>query len=160
VAEAHPEGTQPRWNDHQGTHQRGPEILILDASVTLAAVFPDERDSLASVLLDRIAVSQPVVPGHWILEVTNGLLIALRRGRLRTDEDLEIMDRLADLRVQVDHETPSRGWRETLLLARRFGLTTYDAAYLELAARRAAPLATTDTELVRAAGELGVAVAR
>jgi len=100
-----------------------------------------------------------VVPGHWILEVTNGLLLAARRGRLRPDEDLEIMERLVQLGVRVDDETWDRGWRETLFLARRFGLTTYDAAYLELAARRDAPLATTDTALALAAGELGVAVA-
>ena len=122
-------------------------------------MFSDEQGTLTDALLDRIASSQPVVPGHWILEVTNGLLLAARRGRLRSDEDLQIMDRLADLRVQVDAETSERGWRETLLLARRFELTTYDAAYLELAVRRDAPLITMDTELARAALELGVVVA-
>ena len=36
-------------------------------------------------------------------------------------------------------------------LCDRFGLTPYDAAYLELARRRGLPLATLDGELVRAA---------
>jgi predicted nucleic acid-binding protein len=121
-------------------------------------VFPDERGVHTDALLDRIAASQPVVPGHWILEVTNGLLLAARRGRLRRDEDLEIMERLAQLRVRVDDETWGRGWRETLFLARHFGLTTYDAAYLELASRRDAPLATADQAMVRAARAAGVAV--
>ena len=159
MAEAHPEGTQSGRDDHQGDDRGRPQVLILDASVTLAALFPDERGTLTDALLDRIGASQPVVPGHWILEVTNGLLLAGRRGRLRPDEDLEVLDRLADLRVQVDGETSDHGWRETLLLARRYGLTTYDAAYLELAARLGAPLATTDADLARAAGDLGVVVA-
>lgn len=120
-------------------------------------MFQDERDHLPDALLDRIAASQPVVPGHWILEVTNGLLLAARRGRLRgPDEDLEIMERLVAIGVQVDPDTAVRGWRETLFLARRFELTTYDAAYLELAARRTAPLATLDRALSHAAREMGV----
>lgn len=114
-------------------------------------MFPDERGVHTDRLLDRISASQPFVPGHWILEVTNGLLLAARRGRLQPTEDLEIMERLAQLGVQVDNETWARGWRETLFLARRFSLTTYDAAYLELAARLDAPLATADLALARAA---------
>jgi len=38
-----------------------------------------------------------------------------------------------------------------LALAHRHRLTVYDAAYLELAAREALPLATLDTELAAAA---------
>jgi predicted nucleic acid-binding protein len=38
-----------------------------------------------------------------------------------------------------------------LHLRDRFGLTPYDAAYLELALRRQLPLATLDGELARAA---------
>jgi predicted nucleic acid-binding protein len=121
-------------------------------------VFRDERGVHTDALLDRIAASQPVVPGHWILEVTNGLLLAARRGRLRPDEYLEIMERLAQLGVRVDDETWDRGWRETLFLARRFALTSYDAAYLELAARLDAPLATADQVLAGAARTAGVAV--
>jgi len=41
---------------------------------------------------------------------------------------------------------------DTLALADRFRLTLYDAAYLELAQRRALPLATLDFDL-RKAGE-------
>ena len=99
-----------------------------------------------------------MAPGHWILEVTNGMLLAARHGRLRPDEDLEIMERLAQLGVRLDDQTWDRGWRETLFLARRFALTAYDAAYLELAARLDAPLATADEALARAARAAGVAV--
>ena len=43
-------------------------------------------------------------------------------------------------------------------LADRFRLSIYDAAYLELAQRRALPLATLDEELCSAAATLGVRV--
>jgi predicted nucleic acid-binding protein len=41
-------------------------------------------------------------------------------------------------------------------LARQQGLTAYDAAYLELAVRRGAALATQDKELLRAAEACGI----
>ena len=44
------------------------------------------------------------------------------------------------------------------LLAQAETLTVYDAAYLELALRLSADLATLDTELRRAAGRVGVRV--
>ncbi len=44
---------------------------------------------------------------------------------------------------------------EILTLARSEGVTTYDAAYLELAMRLGVPLATKDTALQQAAGKLG-----
>jgi len=86
MAEAHPQGTPARWPDHQGTDQRGPEVLVLDASAALAWIFDDEREDLPLLLMDAIDRGHAVVPAHWILEVTNGLLLAQRRGRLRPDE--------------------------------------------------------------------------
>jgi predicted nucleic acid-binding protein len=43
-------------------------------------------------------------------------------------------------------------------LAERHGLSTYDAAYLELAARHGAALLTLDKELAAAAAQAGIAV--
>ncbi len=49
-------------------------------------------------------------------------------------------------------------WAGTLHIADRFRLTVYDAAYLELAQRRALPLATLDQDLRNAGSALGVAL--
>ena len=59
--------------------------------------------------------------------------------------DLALLDIVADL------HTDSHAWGETLTLADRFRLTLYEAAYLELAQRRALPLATLDQPLRAAA---------
>ena len=66
--------------------------------------------------------------------------------------DLSLLD------LSVDPDTDAQAWSSTLRLAERFGLTTYDAAYLELAQRRALPLGSLDQPLCLAAGALGVAV--
>jgi predicted nucleic acid-binding protein len=51
----------------------------------------------------------------------------------------------------IDPGTNRQAWSATLRLCDRFGLTSYDAAYLELAQRRQLPLATLDGELIRVA---------
>ena len=68
---------------------------------------------------------------------------------------------MALLDLTTDEHTETHAWSETLRLADRFGLTIYDAVYLELAQRRALPLATFDGDLGAAAlvmdlGVLGV----
>lgn len=50
----------------------------------------------------------------------------------------------------------TRALKEVLTLARVASLTTYDAAYLELAMRRGIPLATLDKTLLRAAQKVQV----
>jgi len=68
------------------------------------------------------------------------------------------LELMAELPIDTDNETTMRAWREILALARAEGLTTYDAAYLELAIRRGLPLLTKDKALIAAAARTGVAV--
>jgi predicted nucleic acid-binding protein len=66
---------------------------------------------------------------------------------------------LAMLPIETDAAGTRPGWYGTVLaLATAEGLTAYDATYLELAIRRGAPLATTDTALRRAATRYGLTV--
>jgi predicted nucleic acid-binding protein len=64
--------------------------------------------------------------------------------------------RLAALPLQVDGQTASRAWSDTIALARTHGLSTYDAAYLELAVRESLPIATLDDVIQGAAIAIGV----
>ena len=73
--------------------------------------------------------------------------------RVRRDAALT---QLANLNIQVDSETNAQAWAATLALADRFALTLYDAAYLELALRRALRLASLDRDLRAAAEMTGV----
>ena len=58
--------------------------------------------------------------------------------------------------VLIDLEATRRAWDSVLQLAVCHNLTSYDACYLELALRKALPLATLDKALRRAAVEAGV----
>ena len=125
-------------------------MLVLDSSATLSWVLAEERND-AIAALDLLGLEHAAVPQHWILEVTNALRLAVRRQRLKPGEPAIILERLRILPLRVDAETAERGWGDTFTLAERFELTPYDAAYLELALRLKAPLATLDHDLMRAA---------
>lgn len=130
--------------------------LVLDCSVTLSWHFEDERTPAMVAILERVVEHGAVVPALWRLEVANGLQSALRRGRIDAHfRDCSLAD-LALLDITTDPETDLHAWSSTLRLSERFRLTSYDAAYLELAQRRHLPLASLDRELRSAAEALGV----
>ena len=83
--------------------------------------------------------------------------MACRRKRITYEQASEYLARVRKLQISPDDVD-----QDLILdlpdLARRYELTNYDAAYLELAIRRHIELATTDEALRRAAGKAGVAL--
>jgi predicted nucleic acid-binding protein len=130
--------------------------LVLDTSVALGWYFEDERTPALDVLLDRVVETGAVAPVLWKLEIANGLQTAVRRKRIDAGFRDAAIAHLARLAIVIDMETGVHAWAATLGLADRFGLTAYDAAYLELAQRRALPLATLDNQLRTAGRALGL----
>jgi predicted nucleic acid-binding protein len=130
--------------------------VILDSSATIQWFVPDERNSAAQNLLDRVIEDGAVVPVHWTIEVGNALLIAMRRRRIAPAQRDNAITQLIDLQITIDRETLDRLWTTTLALSDRYSLTLYDACYLELAQRRELPLATLDADLRKAARAAGV----
>jgi len=130
--------------------------LILDSSATLAWIYPHETTDAIRRVFEIITAEGCVVPELWRLEVANGLTIGLRRGRITAAFRANAFNVLALTPIAVDPETDIHAWTTTLQLADRFGLTLYDAVYLELAQRRALPLATLDGALRAGAQTLGV----
>ncbi len=130
--------------------------LVLDSSVTLAWVYSEEATDAVQHVFALVTAHGAWVPALWRLEVANVLEMGVRRGR--TDaafRDATLAD-LAILPISLDSETHERAWTATAALATHHRLTLYDAAYLELAQRRALPLATLDQELQAAARAEGV----
>ncbi len=132
--------------------------VVLDSSATLAWIYSDETTVAIRALFDRVANAGAVVPALWRLEVANSLTVAVRRGRIDADLRRDALADLALLDILADTDTDVHAWTETLTLADRFRLTLYDSAYLELALRRALPLATLDQPLRAAAIALGLTV--
>ena len=132
--------------------------LVLDGSIAVAWCFEDEAGPETDALLERVRDEGAVVPVLWHLELGNVLLQAERRGRVRAADTACRLELIGDLPIATDHGIPVRALREVLALARAEALTTYDAAYLELAMRRGLPLATKDRALRAAARRVGVRV--
>jgi predicted nucleic acid-binding protein len=132
--------------------------LILDSSATLAWIYGDETTEAIRRVFEIVAESGALVPALWRLEVANSLTMAVRKRRIDPDFRRAALADLFLLDITTDQQTDSYAWTDTLNLADQLHLTVYDAAYLELARRRALPLATLDQQLRTAATAIGVAV--
>jgi predicted nucleic acid-binding protein len=132
--------------------------FVLDSSVALAWLLPDEGSDAVDGLADRLEQDTASVPAIWALEVGNALLVAQRRGRIKDDELARLIAALDSFPIEVDSEAAQSGLLPIVDLAKRLGLTTYDAAYVELAQRRALALATLDSRLRSACAVLQVPV--
>jgi len=89
----------------------------------------------------------------------NALLVGERRKRLTPELTEAFIGDLDRLPVDIDAAVASAVvFKTTRGLCRKYGLTAYDAAYLELAVRQKSPLATVDEDLRRAAMTEGVQV--
>lgn len=132
--------------------------LVLDSSITLAWQFEDEHTDAILRVLDSVAENGAVVPPLWRYEVANGLQTALRRGRIDAGHRERMIRGLTGLPISMDDASPGQAWSATIALSDVYGLTAYDAAYLELAQRLRQPLATLDRPLAAAARAAGVPV--
>jgi predicted nucleic acid-binding protein len=138
--------------------RRSSVSLVLDSSATLAWIYGDETTDEIRSVFDKIADAGAVVPALWRLEVANSLTVAMRRNRINGEFRRSALNDLALLDITIDPQTDNQAWAETLVIADRYRLTLYDAAYLELAQRRRLPLATLDQKLRAAAVAAGATI--
>jgi predicted nucleic acid-binding protein len=132
--------------------------FVLDCSVTMAWVFPDEVNDSTDALRESLIKDSAVVPALWPIEVANVLLVAARRGRITEDDWIRIRDDLEALPIGVDAESCDRVLGSVLPVASEYNLSVYDAMYLELALRLGLPLATLDMKLIAAGKLAGVEI--
>jgi len=130
---------------------------VIDASVGFSWVHSDQATpDTEAVLGDLEAGALVVVPALWFIEMANGLLVLQRRKRLTAAERREALLTLAGLRLSVDDAASQDAFGQTSTLADKYGLSVYDATYLEVAIRRRLVLASRDTPLRAAARKCGV----
>src|ERR1035437_2854568 len=126
--------------------------LVIDSSLAAAWCFPDERTDYTNAILRAVSTTlEAVAPRLWAYEVRNSVLMGLRRKRI-THADAQ--ESIKGLPIRLSDPSYDGVFR----LADRYGLTVYDAAYLDLALREGLPLASLDNALCRAAGNTGVAL--
>ena len=130
--------------------------IVVDASVALAWCFPDEASEYADGVLVALEGRTVIVPAIWALEITNALLVGERLMRVRLPEIRRFVDLLRGLTITEHSQTIADTVINVLPLAREYGLSAYDAAYLDLAVRQGAPLATLDSALQKAGRSAGI----
>ena len=137
--------------------------FVLGAAIAVSWCFPGDptEDSPCSRhILALLATHDAIVPEIWAFEIANSIFVSFKkRKRITVRQIEEYLHRLKALPISVE---PRDLWATVDLEApaRRWNLTPYDAAYLELALRRGLPLATTDEDLKKAAVAEGIEVLR
>jgi predicted nucleic acid-binding protein len=134
---------------------------VLDASVTLSWLLRDAsgRDApYAFKVLESLRDPETTaeVPVTWGLEIANVLARAESKAQITEAQSEAFLEMLHAATIQADAATFTHALSDTLQLARRHRLSSYDASYLELALRSGLPLATLDEDLQRVAQKAGV----
>ena len=135
--------------------------FVLDASVALLWLVPQTNPSgidYADAILTAMKESQAVVPSLFALEVANVVAKVESKGVVTQADSQRYISLLGQLNMATDQATMVHALGDTLNLARRYKLSAYDAAYLELALRAGLSLATLDADLAKAATSAGVPV--
>lgn len=130
--------------------------FVLDNSVLCGWFLAIQATTYGDAVARRLSESDAHAPWLLQLEFTNVLRSACRRGILTISSAREVVDQVALLPIRIDASPPPPA--ALLSLALRFNLTSYDAAYLELALRLQLPIATRDADLAEAAWAAGVGV--
>ena len=128
--------------------------IVLDVSVAVAWCLQDEESEAADRALDRLARDEAVVPALWWFELRNALVVNERRGRLEETDSVAFLREMDRLPIRFEERPGSSDL--VLALARRHGLTVYDASYLEAGLRHGVPVATLDRKLAAAAAAEGI----
>ncbi len=128
--------------------------FVIDNSVVSGWYLENQVTPYTQAVAEQLAGDEAVAPAIWELELTNLLRTACLRQRMTAQHAQETLRRIELLPIEIDRQPVPR--RELLALALRFGLSSYDAAYLELALRRQLPIATQDEALRAAALASGV----
>jgi predicted nucleic acid-binding protein len=136
-------------------------VFVLDASVAIAWCFPGdptEDTPYTRRILKELVANDAIVPAIWGFEIANSIFVSFsKRKRINEQQIQEYLDLLKALPIRMETQGL---WATVDLhsLALRRSLTAYDVAYLDLALRANAPLATSDEFLREAAIAEGIAV--
>jgi predicted nucleic acid-binding protein len=121
--------------------------------------FQSAAHSYADAVLKRLAGGETaIVPVLWFYEASSVLAREQNRGTLAAPKADQFIVELKSLNITADVQSAERVFTDVHRLALAYRITSYDAAYLELALRRNLPLATLDADLIRACNAARVTV--
>jgi predicted nucleic acid-binding protein len=130
---------------------------VIDSSFSAAHSLPDEQndhvDSFFDGLTDQDVLS---VPQLFWYEISNILRNSVARKRVEAKDVPTMLECIENLNLNTDTISGSDYSASLFKLAREYGLTCYDAAYLELAIRTQAVVGTLDSDLKEACIKAGL----
>jgi predicted nucleic acid-binding protein len=132
--------------------------FVVDASVGVSWAVFAQSSRATGLLLEEVAAGKPfVVPGLWMFEVANALLVLMCRKKVQPQQCVRARGALSRLHPVID-DGPRLALHRIWELADELSLSIYDAAYLELAHRKGLPLASRDEGLRGAATKCGIPI--
>ena len=136
--------------------------FVLDASLVLAwFIDPSVAPLAARIQRFLIQGDRAIVPHLWRPEVANGFVTAQKRGILTAVRSAQASAELDLLLAQsIENVAHDLSIQRIVTSAQNFGLTAYDATYLETAREQNLPLATLDRRLAAAAQQAGISLFR
>ena len=135
--------------------------FVVDASVVLTWCFPDENAALANRVAQMFKEGDSAIaPSFWPHDVLNALLVGEKRKRISGDLIRTFLTDLTTLPIVLQELQADAVFDRIQSLSREHGLTTYDAAYLDLAQTNGLPVATLDEDLIRACATTGIELIR
>jgi predicted nucleic acid-binding protein len=135
--------------------------FVLDNSVAMRWLLSSNRptdQNYAEAVLESLTGAEAIVPNLWHLEAANVLLGAAARKEIEVAEAERFTVQLEKLPIMVDTSTANQAFSHTMSLARAYKLSSYDAAYLELALREGIAIATLNSALAKAAVKAGIGI--
>lgn len=130
-------------------------IFVIDASITLTWCLVDELSETTHQLLEKMMLHNMFAPSIWRYEITNALCLAERKGRISIPQIQVFKSLLAELPIEIEE---TQAMDPIFDLAKKYTLSVYDAAYLELAVRKNGILVSFDKALQKAAALHGIAL--
>ncbi|MDI9335273.1 MAG: type II toxin-antitoxin system VapC family toxin [Cytophagales bacterium] len=139
--------------------------FVLDTSVSAAWVIDAQITPYKLSVLNSLHTKIAIVPALWHIEMSNLVCKYARKNNL-TMPNIEVhLAELGELAIKTFEWDASKAARQkqgalrsVTQTALAFGLTSYDAQYLQLALRENLPLATCDEQLCASAKLAGVAI--
>ena len=134
-------------------------IYVFDSSFIAAQIIPDEKTPHSLKLYSKITgKDERHTPQLLWYEITNVFYSLIRRKRYTHIEIVYFYKPLLALNLITDLESGVNYSHKIFRLSNDYNLSSYDAAYLELAERKKATLCTLDNNLRNAAKKHGVTV--
>lgn len=133
------------------------KYFVMDCSFSSALFLPDEKSSNVKNIFSAFANEYKIfVPVLWWYETVNVLNISVRRKRIKDSDFSTILELFHKLNLSTDVEFGINHSKKIFNYTQTYKISSYDAVYLELAARKRAQLLTLDSKLNLISSQLGI----